>query len=120
MKRIAAWVGLFLLVTACATSGVFPETPTEKYVAADGAYKALVATVKEKVLDGTIKGQNAKKVKLALTSAKVALDAWGLAPSDRNAETTALLALKAARQVLQAIQSGQGVILVIKPARTLS
>ncbi len=96
--RILAPLFLFFVVS-CA--GVVPETGTERYVVADGMYTALLLTVQEGVVRGTIKGDTAVKLKVALTTTKIALDAWALIPESPTAETAALVALQSIRNVLR-------------------
>jgi hypothetical protein len=74
-----------------------------RLVQADGAYKALVATVKEGVQRGSIYGENAVRIKAALAAVRTGLDVWTLAPNDPTAEQTVLLSLQAARSLLQTI-----------------
>jgi hypothetical protein len=102
MKKFFAIVALALTLSACAvTSTPTPTTPAMRLVQADGAYKALVATVKEGVIRGSIAGENAVRVKAALGAARTALDVWTLAPNDPTAEQTVLLSLQAVRSLLQ-------------------
>lgn len=103
MKKffLSFFVGIFL--TACAAT-VVPETALERYVAADGAYKALVLTVQDGVRQGLIKGEGARDVKLSLNSARAALDIWALIPNDANAETVALVSLSALRVLLRSVR----------------
>lgn len=100
MKKLIAPFLLVFVLVGCA-GAVVPETGTERYVAADGAYKALLITVQDGVTRGTIQGENAVKIKASLTAAKVALDAWALVPESPTAETAALIGLQAARDVLR-------------------
>lgn len=100
--RAIAVAGMIAL-TACAGNSVVPQTGQERYVAADGAYKALLVTVQDGVRQGIIKGERAAQVKSALETAKVALDAWALIPEDPNAESTALVALQALRELLRTV-----------------
>ena len=104
MKRLFNLVAICLLGASLVACAVTP-TPTAttasmRLVQADGAYKAMVATVKEAVLKGQLQGENAVRVKAALASVRVGLDAWTLAPTDPNAEQKVLLALQAARSLL--------------------
>lgn len=99
MKRLIAPFLLVFFIAGCGS--VVPETGTERYVAADGAFKALLITVQDGVTRGTIKGENAVKIKVSLTAAKSALDAWALVPENPTAETAALVGLQAARDVLR-------------------
>jgi hypothetical protein len=100
MKKLLAPFLLAFVIVGCAST-VVPETGTERYVVADGAYKALLVTVKDGVARGVIKGDNAARIKASLTAAKVALDAWALVPENPNAESAAIVALQAAREVLR-------------------
>ena len=101
---------MMLAITGCAVGdGTVPVTPVERLVQADGAYKAVDATVREGVQSGLIKGVVAIRVKAAMASARVALDAWHLNPNDVNAETKALLALQAVRAILQSLRPEAGV-----------
>ncbi len=103
MRGVAPLLAAALIfLSACAT-GVVPQTGTERYIAADGAYKALLLTVKDGVVRGTIKGQAAADIRIALTSIKVALDVWALVPNDPNAEAVAIAALAAAQSILRAV-----------------
>jgi len=91
-----------LLLGACTVGDTTtPVTPLERLVQAEGAYRALDATVRDGVRSGLIVGERAGQVKAALTSARVALDAWHLAPGDSTNEQKFLLALQAARGLLQ-------------------
>lgn len=106
LKRIVAicLLGASFAISACAvTPTPQPTTPAMRLVQADGAYKALVATVKEGVQRGAIYGTNAVRVKAALASARIALDAWTLAPNDPTAEQKVLLGLQAVRSLLQSV-----------------
>ena len=93
-----ALIALFL--SACT---VVPQTGTERYVAASGAYTALLMTVKDGVIRGVIKGQAAADMRIALTSIKVALDVWALVPNSPDAEAVAIAALSAAQGILRAL-----------------
>lgn len=98
-KLLAPFAAIFILVGCAGT--VVPETGIERYVAADGAYKALLVTVKDGVQNGTIKGDVAVRVKSSLVAAKVALDAWAVVPDNPTAESAAIIAMQAAREILR-------------------
>lgn len=105
MRIVVTFIGLLFIavaIAACAGS-IVPQTATERYVAADGAYKALLLTVKDGVVRGTIKGQAAANIRIALTSIKVALDVWALVPNDPNAEAVAIAALAAGQGILRSL-----------------
>lgn len=104
MKKLIAIITCIISFAACTIDGTsVPVTGTERYVQADGAYKALLVTVQGAVNNGTLKGEAAQNVKSALGAARVALDAWHIVPNDPNAEQAALVALQAARTLLQSI-----------------
>ena len=104
MKGLIAAVMMVFALAACTiTEGTVPVTGTERYVQADGAYKALLVTVKDGVQRGTIQGPNAVRVKQALSTARVALDAWALNTESSTAEDKAILALQGARELLRAL-----------------
>ncbi len=107
MKFLISIFMAVAIMTGCANS-IVPETGTERYVVADAAFKAVLGTVKEAVLAGRISREAVPRLKVALSAATVALDAWGTAPDSLNAETTALLALQAARALLLSIEAGTG------------
>ncbi len=107
MKKILASFLLLFFITGCAVNTTVPLTGTQRYVQADGSYKALLLTVKEGVTRGTIHGASAIRVKQTLTTAKIALDAWALAPESPNMEQRALFALQSAREVLRALTPSQ-------------
>jgi len=97
------------MMTACAIKGADPTVPvssTERFIQADGNYKALVATVREYVVKGYIvkDSPNAKKIDGALTSVKIAIDVWELNPTNLDAETATLVALKGLQALLNTIK----------------
>ena len=104
MKKFLLILVCAFSVAACAvTNTATPVTGSERLVQADGVYKALVATVKDGVLRGSISGNLAVRVKVALASARVALDAWTLLPNDPAAEAKVLIALQGVRTILQSV-----------------
>jgi len=108
---------IILAVALTACTSVVPETGTERYVVADAAFKALLGTVKEAILAGRVPATAAPRIKTALNAAKIALDAWAVVPENLNAETTALLALQAARALLLSIET---TAFIIAPAQVTS
>jgi hypothetical protein len=101
-------VSLFIL-SACAIKGGDPTvavSPTERFVQADGNFKALVATVREYVVKGYIikDSPTAKKLDGALTSVKVAIDVWELNPTNLDAETATLVALQGLQALLNTVK----------------
>jgi len=94
---------LLLFVVGCA-GAIVPQTGQERYVVADAAFKALLVTVQDGVVRGTIHGDGAVAVKRALVATKTALDIWAINPDNLNAETAALLALTSVREVLRSLQ----------------
>lgn len=104
MRKLIAPLLLVFVLFGCGT--IVPETGVERYVAADGAYKALIVTVKDGIMRGVIKGETAVKIKALLTTAKVALDAWALLPESPTAETATLVSLQAAREILRLAATG--------------
>jgi len=101
IKKIGVLLAV-LLVAGCAT-GRIPQadlTPTQRYVQADGNFKALLLTIQQEAFAGRITVEQAKEIKPLIATLKIAMDTWGLAPDNVNAETTAILALSAVQQVL--------------------
>lgn len=109
MKTLIAIFMAAAIMTGCANS-VMPETGTERYVVADAAFKALLGTINDAALAGRISVEFVPRIKTAILAAKIALDAWALAPNSLNAETTALLALQAARTLLLSLEAGEVVM----------
>ncbi len=103
MKILAILLALF--VAGCNT--VVPETGTERYVVADAAFNAFLGTVKDAVVAGRVSPEFAPRLKTAIIAVKVALDAWAVAPDSLNAETTAMLALQAARTLMLSVEAGR-------------
>lgn len=95
-------VALALLLGACSVGdSTAPVTPLERLVQAEGAYRALDATIRDGVRSGLIVGERAAQAKNALLAARLALDAWHISPAAEGAEQKYLFALQAARGLLQ-------------------
>lgn len=107
MRNLIAILMAAVIMTGCANS-VVPETGTERYVVADAAFKALLGTIGDAVFAGRISPEFAPRLKTAIAAISIALDAWAIAPNDLNAETTALLALQAARTLLLSLDAVSG------------
>jgi len=99
-KFVAPFLALFI-VAGC--SGITPETGTERYVAADAAFSALLVTVQEGVANGAIPQDQFSNIKVALQTAKIALDAWGLVPESKTSEDKAIIAVAAVRGIIKTV-----------------
>lgn len=101
--NIADWLALILFVGMVGCVALTPpETPRERYAAAEVSYKAVVTTIGQLADAGTLqKGSaTAKRTATGLRAARHALDAWGAAPDSRSLQAVALAALTALQGIL--------------------
>lgn len=83
MKRFAPALLILFLINGCAMVGApAPETPREKYAAAETSYKAAVTTIDQLATAGTLrKGSDpSKRIAATLRSTRTALNIWGHNP----------------------------------------
>jgi len=110
MRRLAPVFLILLFVTlagGCALTGApAPETPREKYAAAEASYKAAVITVDQLVTVGTVgKGTTtAQALASSLGTARAALNAWGASPDSQSRQQAALTALSSLQRLLVELQ----------------
>jgi hypothetical protein len=107
---IASFFLLFFVVGCAGTDGsrmVVPETANERLAAAEVTYEGAVTSIRDLITVGVVKPGTETGDKLAkgIITARLALDAWGAAPNDPTAMSTALTALKALQSVLAAAKA---------------
>jgi len=112
MKKFIAIVMFALTISACGIKGgdpLVPVSPQERFVQADGDFKALVATVKGLVVKGVIVKDTPTAVSVdgALTTLRLALDVWEINPANLDAETATLVALQGLQSLLATVQAGK-------------
>ena len=98
---------LFIFVNGCAITGApAPETPREKYAAAEASYKAIVTTIDQLVAAATIRNGTlaAQTVATSLRAARAALDAWGASPDSLSRQLAALTTLRSVQRLLVDLQ----------------
>ncbi len=88
-----------------------PETPRERYAAAEFSYRAAITTIGNLADAGTIKKgtQVGKRTAMGVRAARGALDVWGEAPDSQPAEIVALTALRALQSILSEIGRGSSI-----------
>ncbi len=111
MKKFIAIVMCALSLAACGITGGDPlvaVSAQERFVQADGDYKALVATIREAVVKGYIVKDTplALNVSNAVTTLRLAIDVWQVAPGNMNSETAVLVALQSLRVLISTINTG--------------
>lgn len=107
MKNLAPILFVFLI--GCAIVGApSPETPREKYAAAETSYKAAVTTIDQLATAGTLRKGSApsQRIAAALRSTRTALNIWGHNPDSLTGQNAALTALTGLQAVLIEIQRG--------------
>lgn len=107
MKHLALSFLLLIFAGGCAvTGGPVPETPREKYAAAEASYSAAVTTVDQLATAGLfVKGSpDSRSVAASLRTARTALNGWGAAPDNLSRQQAALVALGALQQLLVDLQ----------------
>ena len=104
MKYLPIFIVCMGLV-ACAGTPT-PETPREKYAAAESSYRAIVTTVDQLATAGTIKRGTlaARTVASSLRAARAALNAWGASPDSLSRQQAALTALLSVQRLLVDLQ----------------
>ena len=105
MKKFFTILALAITLTACATDRtISPQTGTEKYVAADGVYKALSYTVQGTVENGTDMADIILSSGINLLLQKQRVDALitFARSEDREFTSEELAKLKSARDTLAA------------------
>lgn len=107
MKLIAPF--LLVFIVGCSTLGIVsPETPRERLVAAELTYEAVLTSVRDLVVAGTIvkNTDTGDQIANAIVAARTALDVWQLTPDNRDNMTLALTTLQTLQGVLNTIQAG--------------
>ncbi len=105
MRRLAVPFLLLFVTFGCATGPeTVPLTGAQRYAVASKQLEGLAESMKELVLVGRITdGDRLIQIRSTLTAARIAMDVWGVVPEDLGSETTAILALKAAKSIFRAI-----------------
>ncbi len=105
MRRLAVPFLLLFITFGCAMGPeTVPLTGAQRYAVASKQLEGLAISAHELVLAGRITTRaQLIQVKSALVAARVALDVWAIVPESVEAQTTAILALKAARSLLRAV-----------------
>lgn len=102
MKFLAPF--LLIFVVSCAN---IPETPNERYAAAEIAYQAAVQTSIDLAEQGIIKSGSDEAIIIVDTiiTTRSALDSWSVLIGDSSRMTKALTALKALQGIIDIVQA---------------